>query len=115
MYFTAIDIDATAAHMAYVQLSLLGLSGVVVRANALGPLDVTPEQTWLTPMHYRSRWAGRIALADMLAAAKEAVELAPAADALQASGPNAAAPAPSTARPDQPATTVVGAGQLALF
>ncbi|SEP43911.1 N-6 DNA methylase [Nitrosovibrio sp. Nv6] len=53
MHATCIDIDATAVHMAYVQLSLLHVPAIIVHGNAL-----SNEQWgyWLTPAHVLGFW-----------------------------------------------------------
>ncbi|NKF92883.1 type I restriction endonuclease subunit M [Ralstonia solanacearum] len=54
MHATLIDIDSTACHMAYVQLSLLHVPAIVIHGNAL-----CPDQTWghwVTPAHVMGLW-----------------------------------------------------------
>lgn len=53
MHATAIDVDATAVHMCYVQLSLLGVPAVVLHGNAL---SAETWGHWLTPMHFVHGW-----------------------------------------------------------
>ncbi|MGO4395903.1 hypothetical protein AB4Z46_31565 [Variovorax sp. M-6] len=57
MHATAIDIDATAVHMAYVQLSVLHVPAIVVHGNAL-----TGEERahWVTPAHVLGGWDWRL-------------------------------------------------------
>lgn len=52
-HVTAIDVDDRAVHMAYVQLSLLGVPAVIVHGNTL-----TLEQhgVWFTPQHIFGLW-----------------------------------------------------------
>lgn len=65
-YFVAQDIDAIVAKMCYIQMSLLGMPGVVIIGNSL--LGMTEEMDyWYTPFHYlfgemilmRHRWKNR--------------------------------------------------------
>lgn len=53
LHVTAQDLSATAVHMSYIQLSLLGIPAVVVHGNTL-----TLEQmdVWYTPMHILGGW-----------------------------------------------------------
>jgi len=53
MHVTATDLDATAAHMAYLQLSLLHIPAVVVHGNSLA---VTEFAHWVTPAHVLGGW-----------------------------------------------------------
>lgn len=58
MHVVAIDIDPTACHMAYIQMALLGIPGVVVHGNAL---LVESWDEWVTPFHVLGRWDERLA------------------------------------------------------
>lgn len=81
MHATAIDIDATACHMAYIGLSLLNVPAIVIHGNALWP-----EQTWshwVTPAHVLGFWDHRLRRRDRhrdAAAAAMPEASAPAAD-----------------------------------
>lgn len=57
VHVTAIDLDSTAAMMAYVQLSLMHVPAVVVHGNTL-----TLEQysQWFTPAHIMGNWSSRL-------------------------------------------------------
>jgi hypothetical protein len=57
VHVTAIDLDSTAAMMAYVQLSLMHVPAVVVHGNTL-----TLEQysQWFTPAHIMDNWSSRL-------------------------------------------------------
>ncbi|WP_177142908.1 N-6 DNA methylase [Variovorax sp. YR216] len=57
MHVTAIDIDATAAHMAYVQLSLLNVPAIVIHGNAL---SLEQRSHWVTPAHVLGGWDRRL-------------------------------------------------------
>lgn len=63
--FAAQDIDVTAALMCYLQLSLLGCSGVIViRDTLLHPMTGNVlfqggSDTWLTPMYFHEVWRFR--------------------------------------------------------
>lgn len=56
-HVTAVDIDATAVHMAYIQLSLLHLPAIVVHGNSLS-LEVRGH--WATPAHVLGGWDRRL-------------------------------------------------------
>jgi hypothetical protein len=53
LHATCVDIDPRCVHMAYVQLSLMGIPAVVVHGNALS-LDVW--SVWYTPAHVLVGW-----------------------------------------------------------
>lgn len=57
MHAICIDIDARCVHMAYLQLSLLGIPAVVVHGNAL-TLEVWG--CWYTPMHMFGGWNAKL-------------------------------------------------------
>jgi hypothetical protein len=57
MFVTAIDVDATAAYMAFIQLSLCGIGAAVHVGNTLS-LEI--RQTLLTPVYYLSGWRARL-------------------------------------------------------
>ena len=57
MHTTCIDIDATAVHMAYVQLSLLHIPAIVMHGNAL---SMEQWGYWLTPAHVLGFWDARL-------------------------------------------------------
>ncbi|CAD7740979.1 hypothetical protein LMG31884_47130 (plasmid) [Xanthomonas hydrangeae] len=61
MHAVSIDIDPTAVHMAYVQLSLLGIPAIVVHGDALWPAEKTWAH-WVTPIHVLGRWDERLAM-----------------------------------------------------
>lgn len=57
MHVTAQDIDQTACHMAYIQLSLLHIPAIVVHGNTLS------RKTWshfVTPAHVLGAWDARL-------------------------------------------------------
>jgi type I restriction-modification system DNA methylase subunit len=53
MHVTAQDLDLKAVHMSYVQLSLLGIPGIVIHGNTL--LN-EQRSIWHTPMHIMGGW-----------------------------------------------------------
>jgi type I restriction-modification system DNA methylase subunit len=53
MHVTAQDLDLKAVHMSYVQLSLLGIPGIVIHGNTL--LN-EQRSIWYTPMHIMGGW-----------------------------------------------------------
>jgi len=57
LHVTAQDLDPTAVHMTYVQISLLNIPAVVIRGNSL-----TLEQldVWPTPAHILGGWNARL-------------------------------------------------------
>jgi hypothetical protein len=57
MHATCIDIDATAVHMAYIQLSLLHISAIVIHGNAL---SLEQWGYWLTLAHVLGSWDARL-------------------------------------------------------
>jgi len=87
MHAIAIDIDATAVHMAYLQLSLLGVPAIVIHGNAL---TLKEYGHWVTPMHVFGGWDFRLRRAE---AQRQAVELLGAAE-----------PAPAHIEPELDAT-----------
>lgn len=60
LHVTAADVDATAAHMAYVQLSLLGIPALVEQRNSLACPSLPAQATWLTPVHVLCGWGPRL-------------------------------------------------------
>lgn len=58
LHATAIDIDQTACHMAYIQLTLLHVPAIVVHGNALFPDKEYGH--WVTPAHVLGAWDGRL-------------------------------------------------------
>lgn len=57
LHATCVDIDQRCVHMAYVQLSLLGIPAIVVHGNALS-LDVWG--VWYTPAHVMLGWGRKL-------------------------------------------------------
>jgi hypothetical protein len=53
LHVTAQDLDLKAVHMSYVQLSLLGIPGIVIHGNTL--LN-EHRSIWYTPMHIMGGW-----------------------------------------------------------
>ena len=109
------DIDATAVHMAYVQLSLLHVPAIVIHGNSL---VMTEWAHWVTPAHVVGGWDRRIQMRRAVQAIRElltAPETAPPQPkALARPDPEPIAPQ-STA--ESPAEYVVNQRleQLALF
>lgn len=58
LHVTATDVDEKAVHMAYIQLSLLGVPAVVIHGNTL-----TQERygAWYTPLHVYGLWSQKLA------------------------------------------------------
>lgn len=63
VYFVGQDIDITCVHMAYIQLSMLGLAGYIIHGNTLTnpepDLKKEPCSVWLTPMWLNNVWTMR--------------------------------------------------------
>lgn len=78
MHATLIDVDATACHMAYVQMSLLHVPAIVIHGNALVPGMTWGH--WVTPAHVMGLWDVRLRRRDREQAEREAItaEAAPA-------------------------------------
>lgn len=57
MHATAIDVDEKCVHMAYLQLSLLGVPAVVIHGNSLA---LEERSHWRTPMHMLGGWTWRL-------------------------------------------------------
>ena len=57
LHVTAGDIDLRAVHMAYIQLSLLHIPGVITHGNSL---SLEMRSTWLTPAHILGGWDAKL-------------------------------------------------------
>jgi hypothetical protein len=57
MHATTVDVDATAAHMCYVQLSLLHVPAIVIVGNSL---TLEERAHWYTPAHLMGGWGARL-------------------------------------------------------
>ncbi|MDP2369322.1 N-6 DNA methylase [Rhodoferax sp.] len=57
LHVTAQDVDARAAHMAFVQLSLLHVPAVVIVGNSLSG---ERREVWYTPAHVMGGWSRRL-------------------------------------------------------
>lgn len=73
VHVTAVDLDSTAAMMAYVQLSLMHVPAVIVHGNTL---SLEEYSHWYTPAHIMDGWNARLSHARAEAAAAAAVMLA---------------------------------------
>lgn len=60
LHVTAQDVDSRAAHMAYIQLSLLHVPAVVIVGNSLAG---EVRERWFTPAHVMGGWSRRLASA----------------------------------------------------
>ncbi|CAD0361995.1 MULTISPECIES: N-6 DNA methylase [Xanthomonas] len=107
LHVTAVDVDARAAHMAYVQFSLLHIPAVVIVGNAL---TLEEREHWFTPAHVMGGWNTRLAARERREVAASPAIAVPTCE----EGGGVAAPAvPSSARREQrPAHPT---GQLTLF
>lgn len=70
MHATAVDVDATAVHMAYVQLSLAHVPAIIVHGNSL---SMKEWGHWFTPAHILGGWDSRLRVERDSAAAAVAV------------------------------------------
>lgn len=57
MHVTTVDVDPTAVHMAYIQLSLLHIPAIVVHGNSL---TLKQWGYWVTPAHVMGFWDQRL-------------------------------------------------------
>lgn len=57
LHVTAVDVDARAVHMAYLQLSLLQVPAIVVVGNTL---TLEEREHWYTPAHILGFWENRL-------------------------------------------------------
>lgn len=57
LHVTGIDVDIKSVHMAYIQLSLLGIPAILVHGNAL---TLEEYSHWYTPMHIMGGWTQRL-------------------------------------------------------
>ena len=57
MHATCIDVDSTAAHMAYIQLSLLHIPATVIVGNTL---TMEMRETFHTPAHVMGMWDSKL-------------------------------------------------------
>lgn len=71
LHVTAIDVDARAAHMAYVQFSLLHIPAVIYVGNSLS-LEI--HEAWYTPAHILGGWSYRLQKQAVSPEASERVE-----------------------------------------
>lgn len=57
LHVTAVDVDRKAAHMAYIQFSLLHIPAVVVVGNSI---TLEEREHWYTPAHILGGWSQRL-------------------------------------------------------
>ena len=62
LHVTAVNVSPICVHMAYLQLSLLHIPAIVIRANTLSafPFGEKPEDRWYTPAHILNGWDWRL-------------------------------------------------------
>ena len=99
LHVTAVDVDPKAAHMAYIQFSLLHIPAVVVVGNSL---SLEEREHWYTPAHVLGGWTGKLrrVQAASLVEVEEVAELA--------------VPTLPASRPSAP-VTLPSVGQMTLF
>ncbi|MCG2841272.1 N-6 DNA methylase [Sandaracinobacter sp. RS1-74] len=85
LHVTAIDVDASAAHMAYIQFSLLHIPAKLFVGDSLSG---EMRECWFTPAHILGGWSARLARRDaetaahaLIAPPPEPQRIAPAAPA----------------------------------
>lgn len=105
LHVTAIDVDQTAAHMAYIQLTLLHIPAIVIRGNALWP-DNT-RSTWVTLAHVMGGWDRKLARAEAVESVGELLAAPEPGD--QAEDKPQAAEAPASAKLSKVRAEVVAA------
>lgn len=71
LHVTAVDVDITAVHMSFVQLSLLHVPATIVHGNAL---TLEQRSAWYTPAHVFGAWSLRLRARPAPAPAALAVE-----------------------------------------
>jgi hypothetical protein len=101
----ALDVDQTAAHMAYIQLTLLHIPAIVIRGNALWP-DNT-RSTWVTLAHVMGGWDRKLARAEAVESVGELLAAPEPGD--QAEDKPQAAEAPASAKLSKVRAEVVAA------
>ena len=107
LHVTAVDIDPRAAHMAYIQFSLLHIPATVIVGDSLA---MRFSDQWYTMAHIMGGWSAKLRWAGEAATA-DAPMLAP---AMMAPGPKVAM-ASSPARRTAPEPASEKNGQLRLF
>ncbi|MGN3937756.1 N-6 DNA methylase [Xanthomonas citri pv. mangiferaeindicae] len=112
MHAVAVDIDPTAVHMAYIQLSLLGIPAIVVHGDALWP-DKKTWAHWATPLHVLGSWDERLAMRERFEAFRALIAGEQPAQA-QASGDTPAMPS-TPSRGELVSQRLAAAKQMALF
>lgn len=63
MHATVVDVDLTAVHMAYIQLSEYGIPATVVHGNSL---TLKEHSHWYTPAHVLMGWGRKLRQADAI-------------------------------------------------
>ncbi len=59
LHVTAVDVDTTAVHMAYIQVSLMGIPAIIIQGNTL---TLETRSVWRTPFHIIFGWEQRLKL-----------------------------------------------------
>lgn len=95
LHVTAQDIDARAAHMAFIQFTLVGLPAIVVVGDTL---RMECREVWYTPAHVLGFWSGKLRRGRALETETVETPAGPAAE--------------TAAEPDPPGAPL---GQLPLF
>ena len=113
LWFHGRDLSSNAVHMAYVNLCLRGLPGVIEHGNTI---SMEIFGTWITPWHYLRGWPERLAAGPMVAKMRAIVRQAQAMVEAVAVEVEEAEPAAQVAGRETPAVAEAPrAGQMALF
>ncbi|KQB57433.1 hypothetical protein AE621_20880 [Acidovorax sp. SD340] len=113
LHATLQDIDSTAVHMAYVQLSLLHVPAIVIHGNSLA---MTEWAHWVTPAHVLGGWDKRLYFPRAVRAMREVLSM-PATEDLVSSPQEVSVPPAPTPIAESATQYVVNQRreQLALF
>lgn len=112
MHVVAVDVDATAAHMCFIQLALLGVPAAVHVGNTLtGEM----REVFYTPAHILGAWSVRLWLRRLRSAAARGEESDSAADAGPAAPPPPDLPHAPSPDDDAFALALRPARQMDLF
>jgi hypothetical protein len=116
IWFSGRDLSSNAAHMAYVNLCLRGLPGVIEHGNTIS-LEIFGA--WITPWHYLRGWPDRLAAAPMVAKMRALIRDVEAMVAKVLPAEEEVVELPEAAEPpdaEKPAVAEAPrAGQMALF
>lgn len=84
VHATGTDVDISAVHMAYIQLSLIGLPAVLIHGNSL---TLEEHSRWYTPMHMMGNWGTRLRNRDHIRGAVQVIKQIPDPEPVTAPNP----------------------------